>query len=65
MPRMVSAARNGCRTVLRQVSFSTVASCQWSVVSSQFSVGAQAFQPVPKYIVGCALRTTSGFQAQM
>ncbi len=60
MPRMVSAARNGCRMVLRQVSFSTVSG---SVV--RFSVVAQAFQPVPKYIVGCALRTTSGSQAQL
>src|SRR4030067_805733 len=38
MPRMVRVARSGCRTVLRQVSLSTVASSQWPVVSGQLMV---------------------------
>ena len=34
MPRMVSAARNGCRMVLRQVSFSTVFGVRFPVFGS-------------------------------
>ena len=50
IPRMVSAARSGCRTVLRQVSFSI----RWSVASGQWSVfyGGTGFPAGAKYMVG-------------
>ena len=63
IPRMVSAARKRVPDGIAPGQFEH--GCQVSVVSGQFSVVAQAFQPVPKYIVGCALRTTSGSQAQL
>ena len=38
MPRMVRAARNGCRTVLRQVSLSTVSGFRFPVARAFYSV---------------------------